>query len=131
MSVHLNYEWELEMQFNPKEVEEPYELYFFLGSVPSSPSDWRSSPSRLFEPITSHARTTTTEYRFLNNYLKERSKSKLEDDGVIPYLRENLSWRVKKRHHDEKIENSKLESLKVFVHGPDGKTTLDDKAFRE
>ena len=84
------------MQFNPKELGEPYELYFFLGPVPSSVSDWRGSPLRLFEPITSHAHTTTTELRLLNGYLDEHCKEKLGDDGVIPYLRKNLSWGVKK-----------------------------------
>lgn len=81
------------MEFNPKELGEPYELYFFLGPAPSSVSDWRDSPSRLFEPITSHAHSTTTEFRFLNGYLEPHCK---DDDKVIPYLRKNLSWGVKK-----------------------------------
>jgi len=124
----LNWEWELEIEFNPKELEDPYDLYFFFGSVPSSPSEWRSSPSRLFGPILSHAHTTTTEFRLLNGYLEEHCGSKLKDDGVLPYLREHLSWSVKKRWDDERIENSKLKSLKVYVHGPDGKTTLGDES---
>lgn len=96
MSVNLHWEWELEMEFNPQELREPYELYFFLGSAPSSVSDWRTSPSRLFEPITSHAHSTTTEFRLLNGYLKQHCKGRLGDDDVLSYLRENLSWGVKK-----------------------------------
>ena len=109
MPAHLNWEWELEMQFNPKELGELYELYFFLGPVPSSVSDWRDSPSRLFEPITSHAHTTTTEFRYLNGYLDEhcRGTDTLVDDGVIPYLRKNLSWGIKKvRRHC--VETSRI-----------------------
>jgi len=127
MSAGLDWDWELEMQFNPKELGELYELYFFLGPVPSSVSDWRTSPLRLFEPITSNAHDTTTEFRLLNGYLEERYEGELGDNDVIPYLRKNLSWGVKKRSHDEQIENSRLESLKVIVHGPDGSTTLGDK----
>jgi len=127
MSAGLAWDWELEMQFNPKELEEPYELYFFLGPVPSSVSDWRTSPLRLFEPITSQAHDTTTEFRLLNGYLEERCEGKLADGDVVPYLRKHLSWGVKKCYHDEQIENSKLVSLKVIVHGPEGPITLGDK----
>jgi hypothetical protein len=95
-SVHLKCDWDLEIQYNPRELGEPYELYFFIDSIPSSPSDWRTSPSRLFEPISSHAHNTTTEYRYLNGYLEELCKDKLEDDDVIPYLRKHLLWGVKK-----------------------------------
>lgn len=91
----LSFDWDLEIQYNPAELgpEEPYDLYFFLGSVPPSPAEWRSSPSRLFEPITSHGNTTVTEFRELNGYLKGRCE---KDDDVVPYLRKQLLWRVKR-----------------------------------
>lgn len=94
--VHLSWDWELEIQYNPAELGEPYELYFFVDCVPSSPSDWRTSPSRLFEPITSHAEDTTRQFRFLNGYLEQLTEGKLEDDNVIPYLREHLFWGIMK-----------------------------------
>lgn len=96
MPAHLDWNWELEIKFKPQELEEAYELYFFLGPVPSSPSNWRDSPSRLFEPITSREETEHTEYRYLNGYLEDRCEGKLEDDDVVPYLRKHLSWRIKK-----------------------------------
>lgn len=96
MPARLDWDWEMEIKFNPHELEEPYELYFFLGPVPSSPSNWRDSPSRLFEPITSHEETEHTEYRHLNGYIEDHCQGKLEDDDVVPYLRKHLSWRIKK-----------------------------------
>jgi len=96
MPTPLTCDWELEMQYNPRELVEAYELYFFLGPVPPSVSDWRDSPLRLFEPIMSHAHSTTTEFRDLNGYLEERCGDTLKDDGVIPYLRKNLRWGAKK-----------------------------------
>jgi hypothetical protein len=92
----LNWDWELEIQFNPKEIGELYELYFFLGPVPPSVAAWRDSPLRLFEPITSHAHETTTEFRDLNGYLESHYSDNLKDDDVIPSLRKDLSWGVKK-----------------------------------
>lgn len=93
----LNSDWELEIQYNPMELEDPYELYFFLGPVPSSVSEWRSSPSRLFEPIISHTHGTISDFRDLNGYLEARcGEDELDDSKVIPYLRKNLSWGIKK-----------------------------------
>jgi len=83
------------IEFNAKEIDEPYELYFFLGPVPASVADWRVSPLRLFEPITSHAPGTTSEFRDLNGYLENHYGDKLKDDDVIPKLRKDLSWGVK------------------------------------
>jgi len=123
MHVHLDWEWELEIEFNPQELEHHYELHFFLGPVPSHPSQWRSDPTRILGPITSQAHGTTKEFHFLNGYIE----NKLEDDNVIKYLRDNLSWGAKRLYYDEKIEISRLMSLKVFVHGPDGATQLDDQ----
>lgn len=97
MPVNLTWDWELEIQYNPKELEDPYELYFFLGPVPSSVSEWRSSSSRLFEPILSQAHGTTSEFRDLNGYLEARcGEDTLDDDKVLPFLREKLSWGAKK-----------------------------------
>jgi hypothetical protein len=96
----FKYDWELEIQYNPRELGETvhYELYFFLGPgpVPSKPELWRQASSRLFEPITSQAQTTTTEFRDMNGYLERHCEGKLKDDDVIPYLRKHLSWRAKK-----------------------------------
>lgn len=89
-------DWELEIKFNPKELNEPYELYFFLGPVPTSVAKWMDSPLRLFEPITSHAHETTTEFRDLNGYLESRYGDNLKDDDVIQTLRRDLHWGVKK-----------------------------------
>src|SRR5258708_4856107 len=101
MTTNLNWEWDLEIQHNPQELgeEEPYDIFFFLGPVPPSPSEWQHSPSRLFGRVVSYADSTTTEYRFMNNYIKDRGGSEQKDDDVVPYLRKHLSWRVKKVSH--------------------------------
>jgi len=127
MPAYLNCDWELVIQYNPKELGEPYELYFFLGPVPPSVGAWRDSPLRIFEPITSQAHHTTTEFRDLNGYLEHHYGDNLKDDDVISNLRKDLSWAVKKLYLNEKVENSKLGSLKVSVNGPDGTITLSDK----
>ena len=95
MSTNLNWMWQLEIRYNPQELGEPYEIYFFLGPVPSSPSDWTYSPSGLFEPIMSHGGTMIREFRFLNGYLEDRCGNEMKDHEVIPYLRKHLTWRVK------------------------------------
>ena len=102
----LGYDWELEIQFNPKELREPYELFFFLGPVPPSVTKWMDSPLRLFEAITSHAHETTTEFRDLNGYLESRYGENLKDDDVIPNLRKDLSWGVKKVRSHSTIDQA-------------------------
>jgi len=96
MPRHLNWRWELEIQRNPRELEVPYEVHFFLGPIPPSISDWRVSPSRLFGPTQSFATTLTTEFRPINTYLERRYGGEMKDSDVIPCLRKHLSWRVKK-----------------------------------
>jgi hypothetical protein len=92
----LSYDWELEIQYNPQELGEQYQLYFFLGPVPPSVADWRDSPLRLFEPVMSHAPETHTEFRNLVGYLENYYGDNLTDDVVIPTLTKDLSWGVKK-----------------------------------
>ena len=102
MSAHLDWDWELEIQYNPRELgEDLYEIYFFIKPVPPSPSEWRYSHSLLFEPVASNAPHTVTEFRSLNGYLEPRCDGHLRDDDVIPYLKEQLTWRVKKVRGDE------------------------------
>ena len=96
MPAHLNWDWGLEIKYNPRELGNPYELYFFLGPVPPSIANWRDSPLRLFEPITSQAHETTTEFRDLNGYLEKHYGDNLNDSNVIPSLARDLSWGVKK-----------------------------------
>jgi hypothetical protein len=97
MPDHLVWEWELEIQYNPKELGEPFELYFFLGSIPpyNSPKDWWEASSRFLTPITSQASTTTSEVHDIKGYLESHCKGTLKDKDVIPYLRKNLSWKIK------------------------------------
>lgn len=92
----LNWKWDLEIQHNPQELGEPYEIYFFLGAIPSSPSDWRYSNTLLFEPIASRAHNTIKEFRFLNSHLEHHYGKEVKDDDVIPHLHKDLSWRVKR-----------------------------------
>ena len=94
--MYLVKDWELELQFNPKDLREPYELYFFLGPVPPLVANWRDSPSRLFEPINSQTQETIIEFRDLNGYLEAHYGANLKDNDVIPNLRKDLSWGVKK-----------------------------------
>jgi len=95
MPTHFECDWELEIQYYPKDLVD-YGLYFFLGPVPSSPAEWESSPSRLFEPIVSQVPKPTTEFRHMNGYLDYHcGKDTLKDDDVIPYLRDHLTWGVK------------------------------------
>ena len=142
MPAHLINDWQLELQFNPMELGEPYELYIFLGPVSPLVANWRDSPSRLFEPITSQAYETTTEFRDLNGYLEYHYGDDLKDSDVIPNLRKDLSWGVKKvKFHrcteqqilisvqpylNEKIENSRLKSLKVSLNWPGGTLVLSN-----
>ena len=97
MAGYLNWDWELEIKFNPQELGgDPYQIFFFLGPVPSSPSEWLYAPSRMFEPVTSHIGNPITEYRSINGVLEHHCGREIKDDEVLPYLRKNFSWRVKK-----------------------------------
>ena len=98
MCANLARDWQLEVQHNSRELPGPgfLEFFFFLGPVPSSPSDWDDCSTLIFEPMGSQSQDTVKEYHSLNGYLKHRYGKEVKDDDVVSLLRKDLSWRVKK-----------------------------------
>ena len=82
-------------------------VIIFLGNVPSDPEEWLSCPEFVGKhsvlvsgrKYTRHSDgdDTTEGFVHLSNAIVKRSGlNSLEPEDVVPYLKENISWRVQK-----------------------------------
>ncbi|KZV89647.1 hypothetical protein EXIGLDRAFT_650015 [Exidia glandulosa HHB12029] len=116
-------EWSVHVVSKEHELGQSYTVLFFLGAVPESIEDWRSSDSLLGLHV-SHTRTGDVPEEHdhqiesfipLQRALKRKSGlPALTSDLVVPYLRNSLRWRVQKSDGDV-VDNAKLTSLKVVI----------------
>ncbi|KAH7099392.1 hypothetical protein BKA62DRAFT_758658 [Auriculariales sp. MPI-PUGE-AT-0066] len=120
-------EWNLHIRSNEHELGQSYSAVFFLGPVPASPSQWRTSDKMLGMHV-SHTfsgdvpveRDTEIEsFIPLQRALKRLSGlDSLTPEYVVPYLRETLRWGVQKANavllvNGDVVQNDALSSLKV------------------
>lgn len=98
-------DWSAHIRVKKHEYEETFSIFIFLGDVPKDPEDWYSSPSFVGEhsvmvPGGGQPRrdkdTFVEGVIHLNRVIAARSGlPSFEEDVVVPYLKENIAWRVR------------------------------------
>jgi len=96
------HDWTCRIHCKKHELGGSYWVLIFLGEVPHDPSQWRTSPSfvgghYVFVTSTGNEQVDTVSEGFvhLNKAIASRSGlSSYEPNVVIPYLKDNLEWRV-------------------------------------
>ena len=101
------WEWTARIRSGQCELGATYMVIIFLGNVPADPEEWLSCPEFVGKhsvlvsgrKYTRHSDgdDTTEGFVHLNNAIVKRSGlNSLEPEDVVPYLKENISWRVQK-----------------------------------
>ncbi len=101
------WEWTARIQSGQCELGATYMVIIFLGNVPSDPEEWLSCPEFVGKHSVlvsgrkynrqSQGDDTTEGFVHLNNAIVKRSGlNSLEPKDVVPYLKENINWRVQK-----------------------------------
>jgi tyrosinase len=120
------YEWTARVECKQFEIPISYLVAIFLGEIPDDPKEWQVSPNYIgshYAFVNSAAKECENcrnktdviieGYVHLNRAIVKSSGLKsLEPKAVLPYLSENLHWRVLKV--DGQI--AELKSLDVSVH---------------
>lgn len=101
------HEWTVRIRFNKYGLGGGFSVLVFLGQVPSDPSQWRTASSFIGahtafvhgttdQDTGSHNQGGISEgFVHLNRAIAKRSGlPSLEPDVVVPYLRNNLEWRI-------------------------------------
>ena len=99
------YEWTTRIHAKKYELGGSFNVLIFLGEVKEDPEQWRTSPSyvgshsvlvsSMDRPQGDQANVVSEGFVHLNAAIAERSGlSSYEPDGVIPYLKDNLNWRI-------------------------------------
>lgn len=117
------YEWTVRACFKKYELGTSFSVVFFLGNVPDDPDEWLvcSDYVGAVHAFVSgggnrgHRPDTEIEgFVHLNEAIAKHSHlGSLEPSVVVPYLKQNLHWRVQKRDG----EPAELPSLEVTVIG--------------
>jgi len=103
-------EWTARIRCNEYEVGESFSVFLFLGAVPTNPEQWHTARTfaGAFHAFVNAAPDQCTNCRnradidvqgfvYLNaKILKLSGQDSLDPSFVVPYLKSNLNWRVKK-----------------------------------
>ncbi|KAF8202684.1 tyrosinase [Mycena galopus ATCC 62051] len=121
-------EWTARIQVKKYEVGGSFLVLLFLGSVPTDPKHWRTSPNfvgahHVFANSVpdrctncrTHQDVETEGFVHLNEGIVEHSRlGSLEPDVVVPYLQRDLHWRIQKAG-GHPVDLSNVPSLEVAV----------------
>ncbi|KAG8983088.1 hypothetical protein FRB94_008587 [Tulasnella sp. JGI-2019a] len=125
-------EWTARVRCNEHALGGSYSVLIFLGLIPEDPKDWRVSPSLVgmhgvytddsggyggYGSSGQGGNTVDREvegYVKLNRALMRSGIPSFKEEDVIPYLRDNLGWRIQKVT-GEVVPISNLPSLEVEV----------------
>jgi len=100
-------DWVVNATYNPYDLNGSFSIIFFLGSVPSDPKTWLLAPNNIgvvyayVDRAPSGRRAGGREnvrhqgsVELTEAIGKHSTLTRLAPEGVVPYLTENLSWRV-------------------------------------
>jgi tyrosinase len=121
-------DWTARIHFKKYELGLSCAVLIFLGNVPENPKDWRTAPSYVgshhsfvnsaasqCDNCRSQGEVVVEGFVHLNSYIAKKSGlSSYEPKEVIPYLKNNLHWRIQ-AHDRSAVEPAKLSSLEVTV----------------
>lgn len=102
------YDWTVRIHFKKYELGGSFAVLIFLGQVPNDPSQWRTAPTFVgshhafvnsaasqCDNCREQADLVIEGFVHLNSAIAERSGlSSFDPSVVIPYLKENLHWRI-------------------------------------
>ena len=99
------YEWSTRIHAKKYELHGSFTVLIFLGEVQEDPEEWHTSPSyvgshsvyvsSMDRPQGDQVNVVSEGFVHLNAAIAERSGlSSYEPGGVIPYLKDNLNWRI-------------------------------------
>ncbi|KAI0257589.1 hypothetical protein BJV78DRAFT_1349425 [Lactifluus subvellereus] len=105
------HDWTVRIRFNKHELGEGFMVLIFLGEVPDDAPQWRTCPCQYGNP-----REQVSEgFVHLNSPIADRTGlSSYEPNVVIPYLRDNLNWRIQGTDRTS-VAVERLPSLEVTV----------------
>jgi len=101
-------DWVANATYNPYDLNDNFSIIFFLGSVPSDPKTWLLAPNNIGVVSTYVDRAPSGRREgdsrpnvrhegsldLTGAIVKHSSWMRLSPESVIPYLTQNLSWRV-------------------------------------
>jgi len=116
------------IHFKKYELGGSFAVLIFLGEVPDDPSQWRTSPSFVgahaayvyggasqYGNRSDKADSYSEGFVHLNPAIAKRSGlPSFEPSDVLPYLKENLDWRVQAANRSA-VELENLPSLEITV----------------
>jgi len=122
------HDWTARIHFKKFELGESFAVLLFLGEVPDDASQWRTSPSFVGSHVAfvnsaadqcancrDQADVVSEGFVHLNSTIADRSGlSSYEPNVVIPYLRDNLHWRIQGTDRTP-VAVERLPSLEVTV----------------
>jgi len=122
------YDWTVRIHFKKYEVGGSFAVLIFLGEVPEDPSQWHAASTFVgahyafvngaasqCDNCRKQADLVVEGFVHLSSTIAERSGlSSFDPTVVVPYLKENLQWRVQAVDRTE-VDLSRLPSLEVTV----------------
>ncbi|KAJ7837986.1 hypothetical protein B0H14DRAFT_2790221 [Mycena olivaceomarginata] len=115
------WEWTARVRVKKYEVGGSFLVELFLGSVPTDPRQWRTSPNFVgahyvfTNSVPGRGDAEVEGFVDLNDGIAEHSGlDSLDPNAVVPYLTHNLDWRVQ-RAGGEPVDLASVPSLEVTV----------------
>jgi tyrosinase len=98
---HTIIDWTLRVVSDQNALAGSYTVHFFLGPVPEAPVDWLEATSYIGQHFAFTDPNETDKMMIwsmvdLIEVLQDRGLSSLEPHVVVPFVQENLHWRVQK-----------------------------------
>jgi tyrosinase len=97
-------EWSARVRCKQFELHGSFSVYIFLGKIPADPNHWLTDPAfagtfDVFADPTPDERADLVIKGFVHlnrSILKRSGESSLEPDVVVPYLKREINWGIKK-----------------------------------
>ncbi|KAF8271967.1 tyrosinase [Lactarius quietus] len=126
-ATEVRQDWTIRIRFKKFELGQSCTVLIFLGKVPRDVSRWRTSPTFVGAHVSfvnsvtdqcancrDQAEMVAEGFVHVNNAIAKSGCPSFEPDVVIPYLRENLDWRVQATDRTA-VELDRFPSLEVTV----------------
>ena len=117
LDTKSNYQYFINIKFDSTQLYEPLQIHFFVGTVPQSSNSWATAPNLVGTfPAMSHTDNTQVGQVVLTNRLNRVQIPTLSPRNVVPYLQNNLKYRVVNSNNTE-VDARDVPDLKIAVVG--------------